>query len=80
MQSLLPLPSCFHASRRKKRNSLLIALFAILALNGCVVSAKKTKPHRPMLESLSVTSDGGICMDRNDATNLLLYIDAMERN
>ena len=56
----------------------------ILAASGCAASGHgmaKTKtipPPRPTLETLTVTPDGGICMGKSDAADLLLYIDALE--
>ena len=33
---------------------------------------------RPALTSLTATSDGGIVMDKRDAAELLIYIEALE--
>jgi len=55
-------------------------LLLILLLNGCASSAatRQTPPPRPTLQSLTPTSDGGICMDRADAQELLLYINQLQ--
>lgn len=58
---------------------MLTALLLILALSGCAASTSRPiPPTRPTLESLTVQSDGGICLDRQDAGELLLYIDQLE--
>ena len=36
-------------------------------------------PVKPVLTSLTVRDDGGISMDKHDAAELLLYIEALER-
>ena len=36
-------------------------------------------PVRPALTSLVVTPEGGIMMDKRDAAELLIYIEALER-
>lgn len=36
-------------------------------------------PPRPVLTSLTATSDGGITMNKHDAAELLIYIEALER-
>ena len=54
----------------------------ILLLPGCASStARPTQalPIRPELTSLTATSDGGITMDKRDAAELLIYIEALER-
>ena len=64
-------------SRRLKTG--LTALLLILVLSGCAAStARPIPPTRPTLESLTVQIDGGICMDKQDSTELLLYIDQLE--
>ena len=57
----------------------------ILAASGCAglgqvagQAARPIPPPRPTLETLTVTPDGGICMGREDAADLLLYIDTLE--
>ena len=88
--SLASVPSCppclgggrlGSARRLERRRSLkLTALLLILLLSGCANSnIKPTLPPAPVLESLEATSEGGICMDRQDAQELLLYIDQLER-
>ena len=37
------------------------------------------KPIKPALASLEVTPEGGIMMNKRDAAELLLYIEALER-
>jgi len=56
---------------------VIAALATILLVNGCA-SSMPPKPPRPVLESLTPTIDGGICLDRMDAMELLLYIYALE--
>ena len=36
-------------------------------------------PIRPVLNSLEIMDEGGIMMDKHDAAELLLYIEALER-
>ena len=38
-----------------------------------------TLPIRPVLNSLKIMDEGGIMMDKHDAAELLLYIEALER-
>lgn len=79
MQLLSSSGASSSSGSNSRRRTALIALLLTLALSGCAVSGRATKPPRPTLESLSVRSDGGICMSRQDAQELLLYIDALER-
>lgn len=61
---------------------MLIALTLVLLTSGCAAltsSEIPPRPPRPTLESLTPTAEGGICMDRQDAAELLLYIDQLER-
>ncbi|TVM15060.1 hypothetical protein DPQ33_16360 [Oceanidesulfovibrio indonesiensis] len=59
---------------------LPILLLLILLASGCAASTPTIpKPPRPILESLVATPDGGVCMGREDARELLLYIDTLER-
>lgn len=59
---------------------LLTPLLLILLASGCAGSkVASPKPPRPTLESLVATPEGGICMGRDDAQELLLYIDTLER-
>jgi hypothetical protein len=58
---------------------VLTALLLILVLSGCAGSkVRQTPPPRPILESLTVQDDGGICMGRQDSMELLLYLDQLE--
>ena len=41
--------------------------------------AATTLPIRPVLNSLKIMDEGGIMMDKHDAAELLLYIEALER-
>lgn len=61
--------------------TLLTVSLLILALNGCAASRSNVAPPppRPTLESLEPTPEGGICMDKQDAAELLLYLDSLER-
>ena len=65
-------------SRRLKTG--LTALLLILVLSGCAASTatRPIPPTRPTLESLTVQIDGGICLDKQDSMELLLYIDQLE--
>ena len=71
----------------RPRLRLAWLLFALtLLLPGCAslagnspVRATTTLPTRPPLESLTATSDGGIRLDKRDAADLLIYIEALER-
>ena len=63
---------------------LMFAL--ILALSGCASLGQPTSntattslPIRPVLTSLKITDEGGIMMDKRDAAELLIYIEALER-
>lgn len=63
------------------RNVLLTLSLTILLASGCASSAasRPPMPAKPTLETLMPTPDGGICMGRDDARELLLYIDQLER-
>ena len=56
----------------------------ILALHGCSSSAgiTSTPPAlmitKPRLTSLTVTPDGGLCMNKTDAAELLIYVERLE--
>lgn len=64
---------------RGLRLMLTVSMFALL-MNGCAGSAGiGPMPPRPRLESLVPMPDGGICMNHQDAAELLLYIDLLER-
>ena len=60
---------------------LLCAL--ILLLPGCAnLTARPIPaalPVKPELTILAATSEGGIAMDKRDAAELLIYIEALER-
>jgi len=60
---------------------MLTASMLVLLMSGCGASKSSVTPPppRPRLESLIATDDGGICMDRQDAAELLLYLDQLER-
>lgn len=60
---------------------MLTASTLVLLTSGCGASKSSVTapPPRPRLESLIATDDGGICMDRQDAAELLLYLDQLER-
>ena len=55
----------------------------ILLLPGCAnLTARPIPaalPVKPELTSLAATSEGGIAMDKRDAAELLIYIEALER-
>ena len=62
---------------------LMFAL--ILALSGCASLGQPTSntattslPIRPVLTSLKITDEGGIMMDKRDAAELMIYIEALE--
>ena len=73
--------------RLRLRLRLAWLIFAmILALPGCTSlgqptsnQAATTLPIRPVLNSLKIMDEGGIMMDKHDAAELLLYIEALER-
>ena len=70
--------------RTRPRLRLAWLLFALtLLLPGCVSLTSKPAPAqlpiKPALTSLTQTSDGGITMNKHDAAELLLYIEALER-
>ena len=59
-------------------------LILSLALSSCVNltadgQSRNQKPLRPTLTSLTVTDEGGICMNKPDTALLLKYINALER-
>ena len=90
-QPLSPLcPPCWTGGSEDKpprpRLKLRLAwlLFALtLLLPGCVSLTSKPAPAqlpiKPALTSLTQTSDGGLTMNKHDAAELLLYIEALER-
>lgn len=61
---------------------LVILLVSSCACSG-PVPKPSPKPPRPTLESLTPAQapglEGGICMDKQDTTKLLNYMDALER-
>ena len=71
--------------KSRPRLRLVWLIFAVtLALSGCAsLTARQTQtatlPVRPELTSLTVTSDGGIMMDKRDAAELLIYLEQLER-
>lgn len=71
--------SANEGSGSRTRRLALTALLLTLVLSGCAGSnSRPPLPIRPTLESLTVQNDGGICLDRQDAGELLLYIDQLE--
>lgn len=63
-----------------------LATLPALFLSGFVLAACATtapeptpKPARPTLESAARNDQGGVCLDRRDTQELLLYIDQLER-
>ena len=72
---------------KTKKNRLTLRLAGllcvmILLMPGCVSSTARptqTLPVRPELTSLTATGDGGIMMDKRDAAELLIYIEALEQ-
>ena len=77
------------AGPRKSRLRLRIVWLifaATLVTPGCASLAGNNQergatalPVRPALTSLVVTPEGGIMMDKRDAAELLIYIEALER-
>ena len=61
----------------------LVALTLLLTLlvSGCasLTNSRPELPPRPLLESSRVDSEGGICINRADTAELMLYIEALER-
>lgn len=66
-------------ARLLKSAALMFSL--TLLLNGCAGStSSRLEPlPRPLLESSRTNAEGGICLDKADTAELLLYIDALER-
>ena len=63
-----------------------ILLLSLSVGTGCSAICKLAcqqpeiqRPQRPILESLMETPDGGICMDKGDTAELLLYLDGLEK-
>ncbi len=71
----------------RPRLKLAWLLFAvILLLPGCASLTGNSQartatalPTCPALESLTATNDGGISLNKHDAAELLIYIEALER-
>ena len=61
--------------------AVVMLCLTILLASGC--GASKTRhavlPPAPVLESSTKNADGGICIDRADTAELLLYIEHLER-
>lgn len=51
-----------------------------LLLNGCAgsMSSRPALPPRPVLESSRTNAEGGICIDKADTAELLLYLETLE--
>lgn len=58
---------------------LLTLLASLSSVMGCVTPSQTIKPPRPTLESIYTNDLGGICIDRQDTQELLIYLDALER-
>ena len=60
-------------------------LFKMILFCGCVLiltacqTAIPRPPAKPTLSSITATSDGGMCMSRDDAAALATYILKLER-
>lgn len=68
------------------RRFVLILAMLGLTSSGCHLIAPLLRPSqppippaRPELQSLAKQPDGGICMDANDAAELLIYIEELEQ-
>ena len=77
-------PNCcawpWSASEANVRRKVLTILLVTLVTSSCAGSVRTAPPPpRPTLETLTVTPNGGICMEREDAKELLLYVDQLER-
>lgn len=73
---------CEEVTPSGKLKLTLTVSMLILMTSGCAGLSSKQIPQpipRPTLESLQESPDGGICMDKQDSAELLLYIDALER-
>ena len=61
---------------------LALLLIVLVLVTGCALTKcpdPKPLPPRPVLESMTENDLGGICLDRQDLTDLLKYIDTLER-
>jgi hypothetical protein len=63
-----------------KKNTILLIL--ILLVSSCAALSVDRPPAnlltRPNLESAAINDSGGLCFDKQDTKELLLYIDALE--
>lgn len=68
------------SSRTARINILLASGMSVLVLAGCAAkSPNPAPPARPMLQSLTRNPDGGVCLDGPDSSELIIYIDELER-
>lgn len=75
--------------RRSRLQLRIVWLMFVLTLNlpGCATLAAPTNDQtgritvitKPVLNSLSFDADGGMCMDKHDSEDLLIYIRTLER-
>jgi hypothetical protein len=60
---------------------LTLLLSGSVAMAACTPTSTKIKrPTRPVLESIETNDRGGICLDREDSTELLNYLDTLENS
>ena len=84
-QSLSGGPSAAPRKSRLRLRLVWLIFAATLVTPGCASLAGNNQergatalPVRPALTSLVVTPEGGIMMDKRDAAELLIYIEALE--
>lgn len=60
--------------------AILLLSFSVATV-GCSAGQNRTPaPPRPVLESIRTNDRGGICIDREDTTELLNYLDTLEHS
>jgi hypothetical protein len=59
---------------------LILLLSSSAGMVGCTQTLKTPAPPRPVLESIRTNDRGGICLDHEDTTELLNYLDTLEHS